>query len=63
MLVGSSVRRVAVVGGVRLPFARAYGAYAGVGNQQLLTEALRGLTGRFKLAGERLGDVIAGAVI
>ena len=63
MLVGSSVRRVAILGGVRLPFARAYGAYASVGNQEMLTETFRALVGRFKLNGERLGDVIAGAVI
>lgn len=63
MLVGSAVRRVAVVGGVRIPFARAYGAYAGVGNQEMLTETFHGLVERFGLKGERLGDVIAGAVI
>ncbi len=63
MLVGSSVRRVAVVGGIRLPFARAYGPYTGVGNQEMLTETLRGLVERFSLQGVRLGDVIAGAVI
>jgi acetyl-CoA C-acetyltransferase len=63
MLVGSSVRRVAVLGGIRLPFARAYGAYARVGNQEMLTENLRALVDRYKLTGERLGDVIAGAVI
>jgi acetyl-CoA C-acetyltransferase len=63
MLVGSSVRRVAVVGGVRLPFARAYGAYAAVGNQEMLTETFRVLVERFKIHGERMGDVIAGAVI
>ncbi|HTW37882.1 MAG TPA: acetyl-CoA C-acetyltransferase [Steroidobacteraceae bacterium] len=63
MLVGSAVRRVAILGGVRLPFARAYGAYAGVGNQEMLTETFRVLVERFKLQGERLGDAIAGAVI
>jgi acetyl-CoA C-acetyltransferase len=63
MLVGSSVRRVAVVGGVRLPFARAYGAYARVGNQEMLTETFRVLVERCKIHGERMGDVIAGAVI
>lgn len=63
MLVGSAVRRVAVVGGVRLPFARAYGAFAGLSNQEMLTEAFRALVERFKLQGERLGDVIGGAVI
>jgi len=63
MLVGSAVRRVAVVGGLRLPFARAYGAYARVGNQEMLTETFRSMVERYKLTGQRLGDVIAGAVI
>ncbi|MCS6948801.1 MAG: acetyl-CoA C-acetyltransferase [Steroidobacteraceae bacterium] len=63
MLVGNQVRRVAVLGGVRIPFARAYGAYAQLGNLEMLTAALRGLVERYSLQGERLGDVIAGAVI
>ena len=63
MLVGSAVRRVAIVGGVRIPFARSYTAYASVGNQDMLTAALRGLVERYRLQGERLGDVAAGAVI
>jgi acetyl-CoA C-acetyltransferase len=63
MLVGPSVRRVAVVGGLRLPFARAYGAYARVGNQDMLTETFRCLVERYQLSGVRLGDAIAGAVI
>jgi len=63
MLVGSAARRVAVLGGIRVPFARAYGAYAAVGNQELLTDTLRALVTRFRLEGQRLGDVIAGAVI
>jgi acetyl-CoA C-acetyltransferase len=63
MLVGSAVRRVAIVGGIRVPFARAHGAYASVGNQDMLTAAFRGVVDRYKLQGERLGDAIAGAVI
>jgi acetyl-CoA C-acetyltransferase len=63
MLVGSAVRRVAIVGGVRIPFARSYTAYAKVGNQDMLTAAFRGVVERFWLQGERLGDVAAGAVI
>jgi acetyl-CoA C-acetyltransferase len=63
MLVGSAVKRVAIVGGVRIPFARAHGAYASVGNQDMLTAAFRGVVDRYKLQGVRLGDVIAGAVI
>jgi acetyl-CoA C-acetyltransferase len=63
MLVGSAVRRVAIVGGIRIPFARAHGAYAGVGNQEMLTAAFRGIVDRYKLQGVRLGDAMAGAVI
>ena len=63
MLVGSAVRRVAILGGTRIPFARANGAYARVGNQDMLTAAFRGAVERFGLAGLRLGDVIAGAVM
>ena len=63
MLVGSAARRVAIVGGIRIPFARAHGAYAGVGNQDMLTAAFRAVVERYKLQGERLGDAMAGAVI
>jgi acetyl-CoA C-acetyltransferase len=63
MLVGSQVRRVAILGSSRIPFARAYGAYAKVGNQDMLTAALRGVVDRHQLSGKRLGDVIAGAVL
>jgi acetyl-CoA C-acetyltransferase len=63
MLVGTSARRVAIVGGVRIPFARGNGAYAAVGNQEMLTAALRGVVERFGLQGQRLDDVAAGAVM
>jgi len=63
MLVGSAPRRVAIIGGVRIPFARSHGAYAGQSNQDLLTAALRGLVERYQLQGQRLGDVIGGAVL
>jgi acetyl-CoA C-acetyltransferase len=63
MLVGPAVRRVAILGGLRIPFARAYTAYASASNQDMLTAVLRALVERFGLQGERLGDVAAGAVI
>jgi acetyl-CoA C-acetyltransferase len=63
MLVGSAVRRVAIIGGIRIPFARSYSAYATASNQDMLTAALRGLVERYRLQGVRLGDVAAGAVI
>ena len=63
MLVGASPRRVAIVGGARIPFARGNGAYAQVGNQEMLIAALRGVVERFGLRGQRIDDVAAGAVM
>ena len=59
----SGVRRVAVLGGNRIPFAKSNTAYSKIGNQELLTSALRGLVDRYGLQGQRLGEVVAGAVI
>ncbi len=56
-------RRVAVLGGNRIPFARAHGAYAKASNQDMLTASIDGLVARYGLAGERLGEVVAGAVL
>ena len=63
MLVGANTRRVAIVGGVRIPFVRGNGAYAQVGNQEMLTATLRGIVERYGLRGQRLDDVAAGAVM
>src|SRR5262245_43739911 len=59
----TSTRRVAVVGGNRIPFARSNTAYADASNQEMLTAAIDGLVNRFGLQGERLGEVVAGAVL
>jgi acetyl-CoA C-acetyltransferase len=56
-------RRAAIVGGNRIPFARSNSRYAQASNQDMLTAALDGLVARFGLAGERLGEVAAGAVL
>ena len=63
MIVGTTVRRVAIIGGTRIPFARALGVYAEASNQQMLTAALQGLVTKYQLSGERLGDVGGGAVL
>src|SRR3954471_7962799 len=60
---GGSTRRVAVLGGNRIPFARSNTAYATASNQDMLTAALDGLAERYGLEGERLGEVVAGAVL
>jgi acetyl-CoA C-acetyltransferase len=56
-------RRVAVLGGARIPFARAGTAYGEATNQDMLTAAFSSLVSRFSLKGERIGEVAAGAVI
>jgi acetyl-CoA C-acetyltransferase len=52
-----------VLGGNRLPFARQFGPYAEASNQDMLTAALEGLVARYGLAGQRVGEVVAGAVV
>ena len=56
-------RRVAVLGGSRIPFARADGPYATASNHDMLGAALDGLIRRFALAGSVLGEFAAGAVL
>ena len=57
------VRRVAVIGGNRIPFARSNTVYTHASNQEMLTAALNGLVDRFGLEGERVGEFAAGAVL
>ncbi|MGB9190834.1 acetyl-CoA C-acetyltransferase, partial [Acinetobacter sp.] len=57
------VRRVAIIGGNRIPFARSNGAYFTASNSDMFTAALNGLIERFNLQGQRLGEVVAGAVL
>ena len=58
-----SLRRVAILGGNRIPFARSNGAYATASNQAMLTVALEGLIERYRLHGLRMGEVVAGTVL
>jgi acetyl-CoA C-acetyltransferase len=59
----ADVRRVAVLGGSRIPFARQDGPYANASNQDMLTAVLDSMATRFGLEGETLGEVAAGAVL
>ena len=58
-----TVRRVAIIGGNRIPFARSNTVYSDASNQQMLGAALNGLIERYNLSGEKLGEVVAGAVM
>jgi acetyl-CoA C-acetyltransferase len=57
------MKRVAVLGGMRVPFARANTNYAEQGNLEMLGAAMKGLVERFGLRNEIVGEVAAGAVI
>ena len=57
------MRRVAILGGARIPFARANGAYAEASNQDMLTAAFQRSSRNSNLKGEKIGEVAAGAVI
>src|SRR5215204_844917 len=59
----TSPRHAAVLGGNRIPFARANGPYATESNQAMLTAAIDGLVARFSLQGEQVDEVVAGAVL
>lgn len=59
----TSPRKVAIVGGNRIPFARSNGKYADASNQDMLTAAIDGLASRYHLQGKTLGMVAAGAVL
>lgn len=59
----SGSRSAVIVGGNRIPFARANGPYAQASNQDMLVAALDGLVARFALSGEAVGEVAAGAVL
>jgi len=56
------LRRVAVLGGTRIPFARANGAYNEISNQQMLTAVMSALVEKYDLKNQKLGEVAAGAV-
>lgn len=59
----NTIRRVAIIGGNRIPFARSNGQYFTASNVDMFTAALNGLVERFNLQGQRLGEVVAGAVL
>src|SRR5436309_11421287 len=59
----ASTRRAAVLGGIRIPFARQNGPYARASNQDMLTTTLEAVISKFELEGEILGEVAAGGVL
>lgn len=56
------VRRIAIIGGTRVPFCRSNTFYADQSNLDLLSAALEGLCQKYQLSDKRIDEVIAGAV-
>lgn len=59
----TTARRVAIVGGARIPFCRSNTAYAKLSNHDMLTATLNALADKYQLAGKTLGEVAAGTVL
>jgi acetyl-CoA C-acetyltransferase len=55
-------RRIAVIGGSRIPFCRSNSIYSQKTNMDMLAASIQGLVDRFRLDGKQLDEVIAGAV-
>jgi acetyl-CoA C-acetyltransferase len=56
------IRRIAVIGGSRIPFCRSNSMYSQKTNLDMLSATIQGLVDRFNLDGKQLDEVIAGAV-
>src|SRR5690606_14042787 len=56
-------QRVAVIGGMRIPFVRSFKEYSRTTNQEMLIACIQGLIKKYTLYGKRLGDVALGAVM
>lgn len=59
----SNLRDAVIVGGNRIPFAKAGSKYANASNQDMFTAVLEGLVARYGLQGEVIGEVVAGSVL
>ena len=60
---GQSIRRIAVVGGARIPFCRSNTLYADQTNLDMMTAALNGVAEKFGLTDEHIDEVVGGAVV
>lgn len=58
-----TLRRVAIIGGVRIPFCRSNTLYADLSNLDMMSAALNGLVDKYKLKGVHIDEVVGGAVV
>ena len=59
----TELKRVAIVGSARIPFARGGTAYVEESNLSMLATTIAGLADKYGLKGEKVDEVVAGAVI
>ena len=59
----TTLRRVGIVGGVRIPFCRSNSLYADLSNLEMMTAVINGIAERYKLEGQHIDDVVGGAVV
>jgi acetyl-CoA C-acetyltransferase len=57
------LRRVAVIGGTRIPFCRSNTFYSDLSNLDMMAATLNGLVDRFGLKGQQVDEVVGGAVV
>lgn len=57
------MKKVAIIGGLRIPFVRSFKEYNHVSNQEMLTTVLTALVDKYQLSGKRLGEVALGALL
>jgi len=56
-------RRVAIIGGVRIPFCRSNTLYSDLSNLAMMTTTLNGLSEKYNLKGIHIDEVVGGAVV
>ncbi|HFB2048473.1 MAG: acetyl-CoA C-acetyltransferase [Hyphomicrobiaceae bacterium] len=56
-------RRVAIVGGIRIPFCRSNTFYSDLSNLAMMTTTINGLSEKFNLKGLHIDEVVGGAVV
>lgn len=59
----STLKRVAIIGGKRIPFSRSFGAYFGVSNKELMSTSVKALVEQYNLQNKTVGEVVLGAVM
>lgn len=59
----STLKRVAIIGGKRIPFSRSFGPYFGVNNKELMSASVKALVEEYKLTDKAVGEVVLGAVM